>query len=229
MRFVLAAVSVAVAVGLSAGCTDTPQAPEVSLSDRLEVARTALVQPGGLTLTLSSTDVPSDADGVSAAQGQGLVDPDAPAFSGTVDATVAGISGSVEIIAIADRAWIKLFTPDFEVADLDALNAPNPATFFDPDAGLAAFLPATTDLAAGQRRRLGDQILDQITGTLPGSLVHDLLRLGADDRSYDVTYGVDADGALRLAVIDGEFFDGAQSTYTLVIDDYGMAVDITAP
>ena len=107
--------------------------------------------------------------------------------------------------------------------------APNPTTFLDPETGLSSLIGATTDLAEGERTREGREILRQVTGTLPGDRVEALLRLGGPDRTFDVTYGLTDEGELRSAVLEGEFYDGTESTYTLLLTDYGQAVPIERP
>ncbi|GIL35071.1 LppX_LprAFG lipoprotein [Phycicoccus sp. DTK01] len=228
-RRLLPALLLAAAVALPAGCSGEDKAPAKTPTQRLEAARAALEQAGSLSLDLKSTDVPARTNGVTAATGQGVVSPTEPKFKGTITGTVKGVGATVEVIAIGDETWLKLFTPDFEPFDLSTLNAPNPATFFDPSKGIAGLLPETTSPTAGGQVRAGRDVLTQVTGTLPAQRVEDLFHLGEGDGTYEVTYGLTDADQLRTATLVGPFFGGSDSTYTLTLTGYGAPVAIDRP
>lgn len=231
-RRLLASVVLAGAVALS-GCSGegasesepTPATP----AERLAAAQGALEAADGLTIALTSVDVPTDVNGVRSATGVGVVDGASIRFAGEVEARITGVSATVEMISIDDDAYMKLFTPDFAPVDLEALGAPNPTSFFAPETGIASLIAATTDIAEGGRQREGREILTEITGTLPGEKIEGLLRLGGPGLEFDVAYGLTDENELRRAVLEGEFYDGTRSTYTLVLTDYGQVVPIERP
>ena len=228
-RSVLLAV-VAAVTALVSGCSgEAEQAPERTAQQRLEAARAALTDAGSVTLQLTSSDVPDTENGVTAATGQGLVSATEPKFSGTITGTVKGIDATVEAVAIGDDTWLKLFTPDFEPFDLSTINAPNPATFFDPERGIAGLLPQTADPALGEQVRAGRDVLTEVSGTLPAQRVSDLFHLGEGEGSYRVTYGLTETDQLRTATLVGPFFGGSDSTYVLTLTDYGKPVEIDRP
>ena len=197
--------------------------------ERLTAARERLETADAMTIRLTSTGVPTDVNGVRSATGVGVVDGDTIKFAGDIEGRISGVTATVGLICIGADAYMKLFTPDYAPVDLDELGAPNPTTFLDPDDGLSGLIGATTDVAEGERTREGREILQQITGTIPGDRVEALLRLGGPDRTFAVTYGLTDDDELRTAVLDGEFYDGTESTYTLLLTDYGQAVPIERP
>lgn len=223
LRFFLAATMLLVATG----CSGTSEAtdPEGTLS----AAHDSFASASSVTITLTSEDVPKSSQGVTAADGIGALDAATPKFKGTVTGTLQGVAGDFEVIAIGDEVWIKFFTPDYAPFDLEAINAPNPANLFNPTTGLPALLAETTDVASGEQQRDGDDVLEIITGKLSGELVSSLLKLGEPGSTFDVTYGITADGELRTAVLTGEFFPGSTSTYTFTVKDYGTPVDIERP
>ncbi|MGG5257765.1 LppX_LprAFG lipoprotein [Phycicoccus avicenniae] len=214
------------AAGCGGGAEDAPAKPP---AERLAAARTALEKAGSLTLDLTSTDVPATQNGVSAAKGQGVVDAAEPKFKGTITGTVRGVAATVDVIAVGKDAYLKLFTPDFEKFDLSTLNAPNPATFFDPAAGIAGLLPKTASPTTGGQVRAGKEVLTQISGTLPAQEVSDLFHLGDGTGTYKVTFALTEADQLRTATLVGPFFEGTTSTYTLTLTDYGSPVEITRP
>lgn len=219
------------AAGLLVGCgggahdTVTKQSPAQVLAD----AKQKFDTTSGLTFTLTSTGVPQKVNGVTAAQGQGVVSATAPKFQGSVGATIKGVTGTVQVIAVGADTWMKFFTPDYTEVDLATLHAPNPATLFSPDDGVSTMLPATTGVRDAGQIRDGRAVLHSYTGTLPGSVVKDLLLLGDGKHTFDVDYGVDDDGYLRSATIKGPFWTDTISTYVLSLQDYGQTVDIKAP
>ena len=204
---------------------ETPAGPQ----EQLAAAQAVLEAADAMTIELTSTDVPTDVNGVRSATGVGVVDGDTIKFAGDIEGRINGVTATVGLICIGPDAYMKLFTPDYAPVDLEELGAPNPTTFLDPESGLASLMGATTDVAEGERTREGREILRQITGTLPGDRVEALLRLGGPDRTFDVTYGLSDDDELRSAVLEGEFYDGTQSTYTLLLTDYGQSVPIERP
>lgn len=221
----LAAV-VLVATGCSGG---DDAAPERSAAARLAAARTAFVGAKSVTLDLTSEGVPKTQNGVTAATGSGVIDPSEPKFEGTITGTVNGIAATIEAIAVGEDAYLKLFTPDFRPYDLSTLGAPNPATFFDPDAGIANLLPQTANPTLGAKTRVGGDIVTEISGTLPEKSVADLFSLDDAQGDFRVVYGLTDADQLRTATVVGRFFGSAESTYTLTLTDYGAPVEISRP
>lgn len=197
--------------------------------DRLAAAQAGVESAEAITMSLTGTDLPSGANGVKAATGSAVIDGDLIKFQGEFQGKVQGIAATVELLAIGDDTYMKLFTPDFEPVDLTTLGVPNPAGFFSPSTGFANVIAATTDVKEGKQVREGDEVLTEITGKLAGDKVHALLNLGEADQSFDVTYGLTEENELRKIVVSGEFWKGAVSTYTMLLTDYGVTVAIEAP
>ncbi|MBD3783847.1 MAG: LppX_LprAFG lipoprotein [Micrococcales bacterium] len=231
-RPLVVAVAAAVAALVLAGCSGGSGgsgSPTRTAAQRLQAAHDALAKTGSVALALTSTDVPKIENGVTAATGRGVVSDTEPKFKGTITGTVKGVGATVEVVAIGEQAWLKLFTPDFEPFDLSTLNAPNPATFFDPAKGIAALLPQTASPTVGGQVRAGRDVLTQVSGTLPAQQVSELFHLGEGSGSYRVTYGLTAADQLRTATLVGPFFGSTDSTYTLTLTEYGGAVEIARP
>src|SRR5690606_4362914 len=197
--------------------------------EQLAEAQATIESAEAITISLTSTDVPTNVDGVQAATGTGVIDGDLIKFEGEFQGRVAGMAATVAILAIGDDTYMKLFTPDYEPVDLATLGVPNPTIFFAPDTGIASLIEATTNIRHGEQVREGEDILTQIAGTLDGEHVHNLLRIGQPGQSFQVTYGLTDDNELRSAVLVGEFWEGTTSTYTLLLSDYGKVVPIEAP
>ncbi len=213
-----------------AGCSGgEAAAPEQSPTEQLAAAKTAFDAAKTVQLDLSSRDVPPRENGVTAAKGAGVISPSEPAFQGTITGTIKGLAGTIEVVAIGETAYLKFFTPDYKKTDLDTLNAPNPAMFFDPATGISALLPQTADPKDDGQTRSGQEVLTKISGTLPGKTIEDLFHLGDGTGTFAVSYGITDSDQLRTATLKGPFFPGVEATYVLVLTDYGAPVEITRP
>lgn len=229
-RRALLASSVTVAAVLLTGCSGGGE-PEAAADPKaaLAAAKTYFDGAGFVGLTLSSKNVPPAENGVTAAVGTGEISATEPKFKGTVTATINGVSGSADVITIGDTAYLKFFTPGYNPTDLADLGAPNPSDFFDPAKGISQLLVETADPTAGEKVRDGATVLQEYSGTLPGSRIESLFNLGDASGEFQVTYGIAEGDRLQLAEVTGPFFAGTTSTFTLRLKSYGTAVAITRP
>lgn len=196
--------------------------------DRLEQAHQQLVDAGSLHLVLQGVDLPDNAV-ILKADGVGTVDP--AAFDGTITAKVGGVQADVPTIAVDDQLYVKLpFAPGFINTAPEDLGVPDPAKLFDVDEGLAALLLKTESPAFGEQSRVGSDIVQEITGTLPGDDVVDLLYAGDRTQDFTVEYGlVEESWEVRTVKITGPFYPPGDATYLVTLDQYGEPVTITAP
>lgn len=230
-RRALLASSVSVAVAMLVGCSgggDTPEAKPDAKTD-LAAAKKVFDEAQFVGLQLSSKDVPKTENGVTGAIGTGAISATEPKFKGSVTATIKGVGGSAEVITIGDAAYMKFFTPTYNPADLADLGAPNPSDFFDPAKGISQLLVETGTPVVGKEVRDGSAVLQQYSGTLPGSRIKALFNLGDGKGEFTVTYGIAEGDKLQLATMTGPFFAGTTSTYTLRLKNYGTAVEIARP
>lgn len=225
-RSVLAAVPLVLT--MAAGCSAFEEATPPQ--EALDKARTIYVDSGTVTFDLKSSAIPKGRNGVSAANGSGIVDTTTPKFQGQVTGVIDGASAGVEIIAIDDKTWMSFFTKDFNRVDMSDLGAPNPAEFFRAGAGVDQVLENTQDAEEGEQTRDGDTVLQEYTGTIPAEDIQRLFELGEGADDFDVTYGIEPDsGELRSVVIEGDFYEEEPTEFTLEISDYGKDVTINAP
>ena len=227
-RTVLATLPLAVALTLSAGCSAFEDAAPPK--EALEQARATFVDAGTVGFDLTQSGIPKGRNGVSAADGSGIIDPDSPKFQGQVTGIIDGTPAGVEIIAVDTRTWMSFFTKDFNPVKMSDLGAPNPAEFFRAGSGVDQVLEHTTDAAAGEKTRSGETVLQEYTGKIPKADIQRLFELGEGGETFDVTYGIEPDsGQLRSVVIMGDFYKEKATTFTLKITDYGQDVEITEP
>lgn len=208
--------------------TTTTAAP--TAADRLDQAREVLTDAGSVRLVMTSANLPEETPAyIIGAEGSGTMDP--PAFAGTITAKVAGIQAEVPTVAVDDTLYVKLpFAPDYIATSPEDLNVPDPARLFDVEEGLVSFLSETVDPTFGEQSRVGREVVQTVTGTVPGQAVIDLLFVGDADAEFDVVYGlVEETWQVRTVEITGPFYPQQDSTYTVTLDQYGTPVTVTAP
>lgn len=234
-RSLAAIVAVAALLG-TAACSDDDNegtngeesAEEPTAADRLEEAHATLAGAGSLRLVLEGVDLPDSAI-IIKASGSGTMDP--TAFDGTITAKVSGVQADVPTIAVDDTLYVQMpFTNSYMSTSPEDLGVPDPARLFDVDNGLASLLTQTEDPEFGEPTRSGSEVLQPITGTVPGDSVVDLLYVGDADENFDVEYGlVEESWEVRTVEITGPFYPPDDATYVVTLDQYGEPVSVTAP
>ena len=81
----------------------------------------------------------------------------------------------------------------------------------------------------GAQVREGKDIVQEVTGTVPGAEIQRLFKLGDGTKPFTVTFAIADSGELRRTTAVGEFFAGSTSTYVIVLKDYGKTVEIARP
>lgn len=233
---------VAVAALVLAGCSDDEKpAPTSSgddavvttaptAADRLEQARGVLTEAGSVHLKMTGSNLPENIDAyVINADGSGTMTP--PAFTGVVTAKVKGIQADVPTVAVDGQLYVKLpFTPGYISTSPQDLGVPDPARLFAVDEGLVSLLTKTTGPAFGEQKRAGREVVQEVSGTLPGQTIVDLLYTGDKNATFDVVYGlVEESWQVRTVTITGPFYPPTESTYAITLDQYGVPVTVTAP
>jgi lipoprotein LprG len=211
------------------GCSSEDGAPakEGTPAEQLAAARANLEKSPAVTFTLAATDLPSKAIGVSGAKGTGAFTP--PSFKGTLNATIAGVTGTVEVIAVEQDVYMKFFTPGYNKIDPKTYGAPNPAQLFNKQTGITSLIGKTQALKKAGQVREGSDVLTTFTGTVPGDAVADLFVIGVRSGTFDVTYGVTTGKQLRTVLLKGPFYEGSTSTYSLRLTNLATPVAITRP
>ncbi|MDF8265693.1 LppX_LprAFG lipoprotein [Luteipulveratus flavus] len=204
----------------SSGAQATPQ-------QRLAQAKQVMDQAASMHLKLSSTGIPSNANGVLGGEGDGT---HAPAFKGSLKAQLAGIHADVPVTAVQGKVWAKLpIWPDVRTIKPSDYGAPDPAVLFSKDKGLSTLLPKTQDPTYGATKRDGSDVVRIINGKLTGQDVTGVLTIGDPSVQYKASYAVTDKNEVRSMTLTGQFYNDATSAYTLRLDQYGKTVDIKPP
>src|SRR5207302_9251598 len=101
----------------------------------------------------------------------------------------------------------------------------------DPSAWLSSLLPDASSATFDGRDRLNGEELDEVSVSLPGRPVADLLASADSSQAVQGRIGLATPShQVRRVVLTGPFFDAHKSsTYTLILDRYGETVQITPP
>ncbi|GAB2858452.1 LppX_LprAFG lipoprotein [Nocardioides pacificus] len=224
-RVVVSLVALMVAL---AACSDGGGGSDDTPEEVLAAAKEALDETIGVTLSLSTEELPDDVDGVLDATG---VATHAPAFDGDLTITVNGLDVDVPVVSVDGKVYAKLpFTRSFAEVNPADYGAPDPAQLMDPDTGLSTWLTGVSGLEEGDRVRDGETVLSSYTGSLPGEAIIASIPSADADAEFPTTFQIDEDGRLRSVRISGPFY-GSKGTvdYTVSVDDYGTDTDIKKP
>jgi hypothetical protein len=152
------------------------------------------------------------------------------ALAGTFTVAVSNLPVTVKVIGVGGRFYVEApFTSSYALTDPATYGIGDPAQLIDADHGLSSILPELTGLRSLGRTRVGAEVADEITGTLPGDRLPVLPDVAP---AQPVTVTVDVvtpSDQVRRMVLTGPFTSPTPSTYTVTLTDYGEAVHITAP
>lgn len=215
------------------GCTGSDddgddKGDPAKLQARLTEAKKLLDDAETITISLATKKLPSGITGLLSAKGKGN---HSPAFDGKVKVVTGGTSLDADVIAVDGKVYAKTsFAPVFLTIDPATLKAPDPASLLATDTGITQILAKTEKLTEGGKSRDGEDVLTTIKGTLPGSLVKDIIPSAAENEPFAVTYRLDDDNVLRDASLRGPFYpDGGDVTYTVTLTTSDAAVTIEPP
>jgi lipoprotein LprG len=220
---------VAMLLVVLSACGGGSHASTVDPATALKTAGKKLAGTPGVTLSLTTNDLPDGVEGVKGAAGTVT---DAPAFDGNLTVVISAGTFQVPVRSVAGRVYAKIpLTPAFTEITPSDYGAPDPGLMTSSDKGIPAILSSTTAAKAGGQVRGGTdnkEVLSTYTGSVPATAVGNLIP-GASG-SFAATYGIADNGELRQATLTGVFYPGKPSmSYTLVLTDYGTSTDIAAP
>lgn len=222
---------------LLAGCagqsgSDNPATQGKSPDQVMAAAKHKLDTTSGVEVSMTASKDPGT-DYLKDASGTIIAKP--PAFEGQASGSVSGIPVSnVPVISVGGTMWINHpllggWSDKYQPGDLCA---PDPATLLDPDSGVSDLLTSATGLKEGKAERDTSDASVVITpydGTEPGDAIRKILPCSTGD-SFDISFDIGNDGALRSATLTGTFFEGSGPiSYTIEISKYDVTKDIKAP
>jgi lipoprotein LprG len=220
----LLAVSVLTLGACSEDDAKSSATPEEVLAD----AKAALDDTPGVSISLTTDELPPGLDGLLAAEGVGTHQ---PAFEGDITVSLSGLSVDAPVVAVDGEVFAQLpFTTSFTKINPDEYGAPDPAQLMDTENGLSAWLTEVQDVTEGDQTRDGEQVLTSYSGMLPGAAVADVIPSAKSDADFAATFRIDDEGFLTTAEVSGPFYgDQGEVDYTITLSDYGSTEEITRP
>jgi lipoprotein LprG len=210
-----------VAAGCGGASTKASTKPP---AERLAAAKKIFDKTSGVAISLKAKQLPSSVAGVLSADGIGTHQ---PAFQGNIRVFQSGLALKVPIVAVDNKVYVSFGT--WQEVDPSQYNAPDPAALMDPTTGLSTLLTQATNLKAGSPQRSGSSIVTDITGTVPGSAVAQIIP-SALDQDFAATFTLDGTNHLTKAVLTGKFYPKvADVTYTFTFSNYGTSTTVKAP
>lgn len=210
-----------------AGCGGSSS--DESAGDLLARAKSVLDDASSAHFVLSSDGAPATGNALLGGEGD-IARP--ASFSGTLQVRALGSSIDAQVVSVDGTVYAQLpFTSGYSVIDPATIGVGDPGALLDPESGISQLLTATQSPELGDESRVDGEVVREVSGTLPGQLVADLLT--SEDPSQDVQarFSIATDsGELRQVQLTGPFFTADdQGSYTIVLSDYGADVSITAP
>ncbi len=149
---------------------------------------------------------------------------------GSFQLTVGGFKVTVKVLAAQSKFYAEApFQSSYVLTNPATYGVGNPALLIDPNTGLSSLLTAIQNPKSGGQTRRNGEVLDQITGSVPGSKVPVL----PDTRPADpvqVTALVNPSShQVRQIVLTGPFTSSTPSTFTVTLTNYGEAVHVALP
>jgi lipoprotein LprG len=198
-------------------------------AERLDMAADLLDSTSGVRFTVEGADLPDTgtvilgAEGVAAPPGS---------FEGEIRVLTSGLSATIDVVSVDGQLWAMLpMTTSFAPVDAEALGFSDPGALLDPDRGVSQLLRSAIDPADAGQARIGSDVVDEITATLPAELVGSVLTIADPEATVEAAFALDGEsGHLLRATLTGSFVgDSGDQTYTVLLADYDQAVDISAP
>lgn len=152
-------------------------------------------------------------------------------LKGTFQVSLNGSFVSVKIIAGSGKFFAEApFQNAYQPTDPSTFGVGNPATLIDPNTGLSSLLVNIQNPKSAGQTRINGELLDKVTGTVPGTKIPTALPDAEPSEPVDVTALIDpSTREVRQFVLTGPFTSTANSTYTVTLTNYGEPVHIELP
>ncbi|UOY03295.1 LppX_LprAFG lipoprotein [Blastococcus sp. PRF04-17] len=216
------------AVPVLAGCGGSDE-PEESAADLLARAKTVLDDASSAHFVLDSEGAPES--GTLLVGGEGDIARPA-SFAGTLKVLALGATLDLEVVSVDGTVYAQLpFTSGFSVVDPAQFGFGDPGALLDEQTGISQLLAEADSAELGEERRVGGEVVREVTAELPGALVEQILTSEDPSRPVRARFSIATEtGELRRAELTGPFFAAEDdATYTLELSDFGADVEITAP
>jgi len=200
-----------------------------SAATLLQKAKTTFDQTSSFHFQLSSQNTPGAGLELTAAAGD-AVRPDG--FTGTLTVEEAGLPLAIKVVSTGGNFYAQLpFSDDFTEANPSKYGFADPGQLLNPNTGVSTLLTAAENPSIGSSTRYNGESLQEVDATLPGKEVASLLVDAQPSQPVTAVFSIDTSTyQVREVDLTGPIFEaGHQSTFHVVLDNYGENVSITPP
>ncbi len=224
----LAVVSVMGVGACGTSHTRPAAAPAPVTTTLLHRSRALLDATPSVHFALSSAGVASSTTAITGGGGD-LVRPDR--LRGSFAVEVGGFGAMVAVVETGGIFYAKPpFQPHYSVTKPSAYGLGDPAQLLRATNGVSSLLTTMTGVRTGGQVRVGGELLDVVSGEVPGSKVPVLPDLAPSKPVLIVAEIDPASDQLRQVRLSGPFTAAASTTtYTVTLTAYGEKLAITAP
>jgi len=204
-------------------------APSINATSLLQTTKGVLDSAPSFHFVLTSANVSGSGAELRGGHGD-MKRPDS--MSGVLEVSIFGLAISVPAVSVGGAFSVKLPTGSgFSSANPSDYGFADPATLIDPNSGLSSLLLQCRSTQVESDDRYNGEALHEIGCALPGTSVAALLTSADPSKNVAATFGIDAsNNQLRRVVLTGPFISkGTDTTYTLVLTNYGENVSVTPP
>jgi len=209
-----------------AGCTG---GSDVTAPELLAKAKKSLDDTKTAHFVLAGKGAPEDGTALVGGQGD-IARPSS--FQGTLKVLAAGSTVSLKVVSVDGSVYAQLpFAANYSVIDPAQFGFGDPGALLDPNSGISQLLAKAENAKLGDEKRVGGEVVREVTADLPGDLVEQVLTSQDPSKPVHARFSIVSDsGELRRAELTGPFFTADDDgTYTLELSDFGTHVSITPP
>lgn len=203
--------------------------PSLDVATVLKTTKSVLDMTASFHFVLTSANVTGSGAQLTGGRGD-MKRPDS--MSGVLQVSIFGLALSVPVVSVGGTFSVKLPTSSsFTSANPADYGFADPAKLIDPNGGLSSLLLKCQSPQVESDDRYNGEALHEIGCSLPGSAVAALLTSADPSKSVAATFGIDTSTTqLRRVVLTGPFISkSTDTTYTLVLTNYGENVSVTPP
>jgi len=205
--------------------------PSLNATSLLKTTKTVLDGTPSFHFVLTGANVGGSSSGAQLTGGSGdMKRPDS--MSGTLQVSIFGLAVNVPVVSVGGTFSVKLPTSSgFTTANPSDYGFADPAQLIDPNNGLSSLLLKCQSPQVESDDRYNGEALHEIGCSLPGSAVAALLTSADPSKNVAAAFGIDTStNQLRRVVLTGPFISkSTDTTYTLVLTNYGENVSVTPP
>lgn len=213
-------------IGVTACSSSSPA--HISAAALLQKAKAALDSSSSVHFILTSTNVSLASTNITGGNGD-LARPSS--LRGTFSIALSGFTASVKVVSVGAVFEAELpFTNHFEKTDPSNFGLTNPAELLDPNKGLTRLLTLAQNPQSGPTERVGGELLDTVTYTVPGTDIP-VLPDADPSKPVDLTVAINPSSyQLRSVTLVGPLTSAtSNSTFVVTLSNYDEHVTITLP